>query len=96
MSDICLKFLRNEADENDGLGHAGIQLYKDEPYASTARECGQNSSDARHDARDDQPVIIDFELLEIDRKDFPALDDFSDSIESCLKESEKANEIESF
>lgn len=83
MKEISLHFLSNEADEDEGLGHAGIETFKDAPYAGTARECGQNSADAKIA----KPVRIDFDLIQIDLHDFPALGSFSSAIDCCLSKS---------
>ena len=40
------QFPPNLADENEGLGDAGIETFRDAPYASVGRENGQNSNDA--------------------------------------------------
>ncbi|MHB1516337.1 MAG: hypothetical protein ACYCVY_11665 [Acidiferrobacteraceae bacterium] len=76
-----LEFLRDQAGEEEGLGHAGIETYKDAPYASVARECGQNSSDARSAT----PVTIRFDLVEIDRADYPALATQQAAVRACLE-----------
>jgi hypothetical protein len=57
-ADPDLKFLPNDADELEGLGDAGIETYKDNPYASIARECGQNSNDAAVK----RPVAVSYDL----------------------------------
>lgn len=87
MSDFKLQFLNNEAEEDEGLGHAGIETFKDAPYASIARECGQNSSDARLS----EPVELNFDLLNIEASAIPDIDQFKDTVKSCLK---KANQSE--
>lgn len=46
MVEPVLRFLTNEAGEKEGLGDAGIETFRDAPYASCAREAGQNSRDA--------------------------------------------------
>ena len=65
MPTLNLEFLPNEANEAEGLNHPGIETYMDAPYASTARECGQNSSDAGSDL----PVIINFDRVRISKSD---------------------------
>ena len=90
-----LRFFSNEADIDVGLGDAGIETFRDTPHASVARECAQNSSDAR--ARD--PVTVSFDLMEIASTDLPSLDLFKSSINSCLEKAKSSNiekEIEFF
>lgn len=80
---IHLKFIPNEADEDEGLGNAGIEIYKDAPYAGVARECGQNSADA--DASTGKPVTLIFNLVEIPTEQIPASDDLVSTVEICLQ-----------
>ena len=58
MTNPVLRFLPNEAWEKEGLGDAGIETFRDTPYASCAREAGQNSRDAAKV----QPVRITFDI----------------------------------
>lgn len=46
MSEVGLKFLSNQAGEVEGLGHAGIETFRDTPFVSCSREAGQNTLDA--------------------------------------------------
>lgn len=85
-----LKFLNDDADENEGLGDAGIETYKDAIYASIARETGQNSADAR--AGTDKPVKVNFDVITLPRNELPALEKFSTTIDVCLKQAIKGNE----
>jgi len=75
-----LSFLSDDADENDGLGDAGIETYKDAVYASIARESGQNSADACAT----KPVRMSFDVIEIDCNELPALKKLSSTVEICL------------
>jgi hypothetical protein len=79
---LHLEFLPNPAEEDEGLGHAGIETYRDEPYAGTARETGQNS----RDAYDNLPVRISFDVLDIPRGSIPAIDALQSIIETCLEQ----------
>jgi len=78
---ITLDFLSNEADEDEGLGDAGIETFRDRPYASTAREIAQNS----RDAADNLPVRINFDLLELPFAQVPALDALRKANAFCLQ-----------
>lgn len=40
------RFLTNEGQEEEGLGHAGIETFKGSPFPGIARESAQNSLDA--------------------------------------------------
>lgn len=74
------QFLPNDAGELEGLGDAGIETYKDNPYASIARECGQNSNDAA--VR--RPVVVSYDLITIATAEIPALAKLRWAIEACL------------
>jgi uncharacterized membrane protein YgcG len=90
---LILEFAGNDSKEDEGLGHAGIETYRQQPYASAARELGQNSRDAYSSL----PVKIAFDLLMLPKTDIPAIGDLSKvvelSFENALvekKEKEKA------
>ncbi len=90
-----LRFLSNEGDIDEGLGDAGIETFRDAPYASIARECGQNSLDAR----DKAPVLVSFDVIEIAATELPSLELFRSSMECCLKKAKSLKiekEIEFF
>lgn len=75
-----LEFQANEAGEEEGLGHAGMETFRDAPYASLGREHGQNSLDAK--AKD--PVIVAIDLIDVAAKDYPDHGALKEAIESCL------------
>jgi hypothetical protein len=83
-SDLHFEFLPNPAEEDEGLGHAGIQTYRNEPYAGTARETGQNSRDAAASL----PVRIRYDLLDVPRQAIPAIDELQSIVQRCLEQSE--------
>jgi len=85
---IVLEFLPNEAEEEEGLGHAGIETYRDEPYASTAREIGQNSRDAAAVL----PVRISFDAIEVPFAEIPELDALRTAADACLAKARAAGE----
>jgi hypothetical protein len=66
---INLEFPPNQANEDDGLGNAGIATYREDPYAGAARETGQNSNDAPMG----RPVRVTFDLLEVPSTKFPIM-----------------------
>ena len=65
-----------------GLQYAGFETFRGSPYTSCARETGQNSRDA---ASGKEPVIVAFDLLEVERSQVPFADELQHSIECCLK-----------
>lgn len=84
---LSWKFLRNEAGEDEGLADAGIETFRDAPFAGLARECGQNSIDA---ARRSGPggnterVIIRFWKETVPTEAIPDIGGFRATIEACL------------
>lgn len=87
-----LEFLRNEAGEAEGLGDAGIETFRDAPYASCAREAGQNA----RDAADTLPVRMSFDLVDVPTAELPAFDRLRDALEACSRESRQDKEQEFF
>lgn len=86
-TEIILEFLRNDANEGEGLGNAGIETYRDEPYAGTAREVGQNSRDASTEL----PVRISFDVIDVPFDKIPQLEKLRSSVEACLNKAEAAS-----
>ena len=66
---FLLEFAGNDSNEDEGLGHAGIETYRQQPYANAARELGQNSRDAYLSL----PVKIKFDLLLLPKAEIPAV-----------------------
>ena len=92
MTDPILRFLPNEAGEKEGLGDAGIETFRDTPYASCAREAGQNSRDAAKE----RPVRITFNIRRVGHDEFPSYAELRDAIESCRAEASQDREIAFF
>ncbi|MCD9122286.1 hypothetical protein [Cupriavidus sp. UGS-1] len=88
-----LEFLKNEAGEEEGLGDAGIETFRDAPYASCAREAGQNSRDAAAD--NGAPVRMTFDVFEISPHEFPSYDPLRSALSACSAEAreERAKEF---
>lgn len=80
MTAAALEFLPNQAGESEGLGDAGIETFRDNPYASCGREAGQNSADAAVD----HPVRMTFDVLEVATSDLPGVTVLTDTVERCL------------
>ena len=81
-SKISLQFLSNESEEDEGLGHAGIETYRSKPYAGAARETGQNSRDVAVSL----PVRLSFDALEIPFTQVPAAARLNETVGRCLAE----------
>lgn len=90
MSDnvsIGLEFLRNDGGDAEGLGDAGIETFRDKPFAAVAREASQNSRDARLD--ESAPVVMTFDQISVPAEEFPSIESFRDAIARCMVEAEK-------
>ena len=84
---LLWRFLRNEAEEDEGLADAGVETFRDAPFAGLARECGQNSIDAaRHSGPDGnaERVIVRFWKETISTESVPDIAGFRATIEACL------------
>jgi len=77
----ALEFPANSAGESEGLGNAGIETFKDSPYASSARECGQNSRDAGVG----RPVKLTFDVLSLPIASIPSVEILKAEVALCLK-----------
>ena len=95
MGKPTLKFLTNEAGEKEGLSDAGVETFRDAPYASCAREAGQNSRDAAT-GLPDLPVRITFNVLRLDHSSFPSHSLLANAISACDAEAEQEREKEFF
>lgn len=92
MTAPTLAFLKNEAGEKDGLGDAGIETFRNSPYASAAREAGQNS----RDAEESLPVKLTFDVLNLSHDQIPAYSNLLAALNACAKTAEQEKEIEFF
>lgn len=92
METPTLEFLRNDAGEKEGLGDAGIETFRDDPYASCGRETGQNSKDASAA----NPVRLTFDVIGVSAADFPAHDRLQGAVESCLKDAKQEKDVDFF
>lgn len=89
------EFPINDADETEGLGDAGIETFRDAPYASCAREAGQNSRDARREGAD-KPVRVTFDVLHVKPSDFPGHDRLVSALRSCREHARDEKESDFF
>lgn len=95
------KFLRNEAKEDEGLADAGIETFRDEPFAGLARECGQNSIDAASSSGRGGPkhVVVRFFKETVMTETIPDILALRKTIDACLERAEERednNEINFF
>ncbi|MGP1354627.1 MAG: hypothetical protein ACTS1Z_15035 [Parasphingopyxis sp.] len=86
MENIGLEFLTNEGGEAEGLSDAGIETFRENPFAAVARETGQNSRDARADT--DRPVLLKFDMITIPAAEFPSVEEYREAAQLCLTKSE--------
>lgn len=89
-----LEFLKNDAGEDEGLADAGIETFRDDPYASCAREAGQNSRDAG--LNDGAPVRMTFDLLLRNREDIPFYESLAGALDCCHRQAHAEKEKEFF
>ena len=86
---IGLEFLPNQGGEAEGLSDAGIETFRENPFAAVARETGQNSRDARH--MGGEPVLLTFDVISIPADKFPSIEEYRTVARLCLDKSDKAN-----
>ncbi len=84
-----LEFIPNPANESEGKD-SGIEIFRGSPYASTARECGQNSADAAKI----RPVEINFDHIEIQASELPSLNEYRKVVSLCLDRVKKRDDPE--
>lgn len=89
MMGIGLEFLPNPGGKAEGLNDAGIATFRDKPFASVARETGQNSRDVRLDQL--QPVKLTFDVVEVNSTEFPSITQYRDAANICLDKALKRN-----
>lgn len=85
--DIGLAFLPNPGGDAEGLSDAGVETFRDKPFAAVARETGQNSRDARDKA--DEPVRMTFDTVEIASEEFPDIETYRSAAHLCLEKARK-------
>lgn len=92
MTGPVLEFLPNQAGESEGLGDAGIETFRDNPYASCGREAGQNSADAAVDF----PVRMKFDVLDVATSELPGIAVLTDTVERCLADAKQEKDEDFF
>ena len=81
MTEASLEFLENQAGEIEGLGHAGIETFRDTPFVSCSREAGQNTLDAAAE----RPVRLTMRELLVPAEQIPGIEKLRETILQCLK-----------
>ncbi len=89
MTKIGLEFLPNIGGEGEGLSDAGIETFRDKPFAAVARETGQNSRDARANAN--QPVRVTFDVVTMKSSDFCSIAGFRSAAKLCHQKAKKSS-----
>ena len=94
---IGLRFPEDNANRWRGFNTPGIATFAGHRYRSLAREIAQNSLDAR--ASNEEPVHLEFSLLEVPSSELPDLEEFKATFEAVLsanKELDKNPKAEAF
>lgn len=94
MNNPTLEFLKNEAGEQEGLSDAGIETFRDDPYASCAREAGQNSRDAG--LNNGAPVRMTFDLIQEPCSNLPFYDSLAAALDCCRNQAHAEKEKDFF
>lgn len=83
MAELKWIFAKNDGGRDSGLHDAGVETFKGNFDRYLAREMIQNSLDARHDPNN--PVIVKFEVLELNRSDIPDMDSLKATFARCAE-----------
>jgi hypothetical protein len=75
-------FARNDGGQDGGFHNPGVETFKGNIDRYLARELIQNSLDARLDSQ--QPVRVEFEVLEVPRNAIPDMDRLKETFSSCV------------
>lgn len=83
------RFLTNEGQEEEGLGHAGIETFKGSPYPGLARESAQNSLDAclKDKNLSPLPIRMVFRQQTVPRDSIPGVEALQRTLDACLTRS---------
>ena len=91
MSEYKFKFPLLHGGCSSGLNNAGIETFKSNPLGALARECAQNSLDAK--AFDELPAKLVFRFHELPLSEIPGILDLKTAFEQCKASwSEKTQE----
>lgn len=83
------RFLTNEGQEEEGLGHAGIETFKGSPFPGLARESAQNSLDAclKDEDGGHLPIRMVFRQMMVARNSIPEVEALQQTLDACLSRS---------
>ena len=81
MNTIDLRFLENQAGENEGYSDSGIETFRGTPFAAIARETGQNSKDAGIKG---ETVVVEFEKISVPAIEIPQIEKYRGIVRQCL------------
>lgn len=83
------RFLTNEGQEEEGLGHAGIETFRSSPYPGLARESAQNSLDAclKNADGSHRPIRMVLRQQMVARTSIPEVEALQQTLDACLTRS---------
>ena len=90
MSEYKFKFPLLNGGCSSGLNNAGIETFKNNPISALARECAQNSLDARNS--NDVPAKLEFKVHNIDLSTIPGFADLKAVFEQCCQSWDKKSQ----
>jgi hypothetical protein len=94
MAGPSWNFAPNCNGEEHGFHNPGVETFKDNLERYLAREAIQNSIDARLNT--DKPVEVTFELLPIERRNIPGMNELADTLRRCASYWEKDAKAKAF
>lgn len=83
MAGLNWTFAKNDGGRDSGIHDAGVETFKGNFDRYLAREMIQNSLDACHDPNN--PVLVKFEVLELNRNDIPDIDCLKATLARCAE-----------
>ena len=96
MNKLGWNFPSSGGGMEGGFNDSGIETFAGTPFESLAREIIQNSLDARASLASVKPVVVSFQLEEIDSENFPGHDEILDAMKRCLVASKGEKKAERF
>ncbi len=86
MGKICWDFPRAGTGNDSGVNDPAIQMFKRAGILdSLAREICQNSLDAKDKSlKDDVPVKVKFEMINVSVKDYPMLSEYEEYVDNAI------------
>ncbi len=90
MNEIDLRFLENQACEDEGFADPGIETFRGTPFAAIARETGQNSQDAGLKGK---TVEVRFERISVSASEIPQIEKYRETVRQCLVAARKQENL---